>query len=298
MRVFSEICYCLHKSHMAGNPRKVPYVPLPSGIPTHRYKYGLFVWPPELSQRLLVHDDFDLLWVVGGRVALQLSDGTRLEAGNKQMLMLPPFVAATISQTQSTARFWFCHFDFRGGNDRAATELSVPLKISGGRAIVLGRAYRALNRITPDAAHADWQRESALIELVRTLADTCGQRASPAQNQLRLPHDPRVLALWRKIDTNPCAPWRVTDLADSAGMSAGHLHALWHRVLGCSVKSYLVRARLKFAAGLLSAHTPGDPRSIKEVAAACGFSSQHLFARQFHKAFGLTPTAFRDSAGF
>jgi AraC-like DNA-binding protein len=100
-----------------------------------------------------------------------------------------------------------------------------------------------------------------------------------------------------RIEADPVRSWRVDDLARSVDLSRGHLHALWAEALGISLKGYIVRARLRKAMSLLRDPAAGLRPSLKQVALASGFSSQHLFCRQFRQAFGVTPTVFRNSAG-
>ncbi|MDD2710888.1 MAG: helix-turn-helix domain-containing protein [Verrucomicrobiae bacterium] len=80
------------------------------------------------------------------------------------------------------------------------------------------------------------------------------------------------------------------------GLSAGHLHHLCRESLGTNLKSYIIEARLRKALGLLKESSGERRLSIKEISAACGFSSQHLFARQFKKFFHITPLACRNNA--
>jgi AraC-like DNA-binding protein len=280
-------------------PTSMPVAVLPDGIPTVTpRRHGEYVWPAGQPPVLLLADDFDLLWVTRGVLGMELEDGQKLLAREGEMLLLPPLVSGRVSKESERLTFWFCHFDFRASVKRAAAgAVTVPLKLAKGKCARVRAAYGRLNEIVGDEGHAAWRREAALIEMVAALAEA-GTRADAGEVKETLrKHDRRVAMLRGRIEAEPTKAWRVSELAKSVGLSTGHLHALWAETLGCSIKGYIVRARLRAAMARLREGTKGERPAVKEVAAACGFSSQHLFCRQFRKAFGVTPSSFRDSAG-
>ena len=57
-----------------------------------------------------------------------------------------------------------------------------------------------------------------------------------------------------------------------------------------SIKSYLTEKRMQRAAIMLQ-----DPnRSVKNVAASCGFEDSLYFSRAFSKYFGISPQQYRS----
>ena len=81
----------------------------------------------------------------------------------------------------------------------------------------------------------------------------------------------------------------VSRLAELAGVSEAHLHALFRKHLGSTPHKYLLRLRLKKARILLA----GSTHPVKEVGAMCGFQSLESFYRVFRTETGLTPVQFR-----
>ncbi len=81
----------------------------------------------------------------------------------------------------------------------------------------------------------------------------------------------------------------VEKLARRAGLSRRHFHRLFLEKHGVPPKEYLIRQRLKYAAGLLSA---GD-RPVKEIAEAAGFRNLSYFSRQFRRLFSVPPARYR-----
>jgi AraC-like DNA-binding protein len=298
-RLWLDVLSFAQMSDVGSMKLSIPTAALPGGIPTYTGRHGKYVWPAGHGPQLLLFHDFDLLWVRSGRATLDVAGGVRLAAREGEMFLLPPLVAGTINQAAGHLVFWYCHFDFRASPAQTQAAVAVPLKLSGPRASAIAAAYAALNSIGENSDRRAWQRESALIQLVCALAASGKGRASrhaeqPSVSSLR---DPRVVIVRNRIEAEPGRPWRVGELAAGVDLSRGHLHALWAAAMGSSLKGYVVRARLHKAMSLLRDPSPGQRPSVKQVAAASGFSSQHLFCRQFRQAFGVTPTAFRNSAG-
>lgn len=84
-------------------------------------------------------------------------------------------------------------------------------------------------------------------------------------------------------------PWRVTELARIADMSAVQLERQCKRTLGLSPRSLIQRLRIQHAAQLIVS----TDTSLAEISSACGFYDQSSFTRQFRSVLGITPGAYR-----
>lgn len=80
----------------------------------------------------------------------------------------------------------------------------------------------------------------------------------------------------------------LPELAQRLNLSVSRLSGLFHAHLNMGPMAALRDLRLAYAAYMLV--SPGH--SIKEVAQAAGFESQHHFARCFNILFGLSPSAY------
>ncbi len=83
--------------------------------------------------------------------------------------------------------------------------------------------------------------------------------------------------------------WRVSEMAEVAGISATSLERLARRTLGLPPQQLLQRLRLEHAVALI---TQTD-MNLGDISAECGFYDQSSFTRQFRKVLGLTPGAYR-----
>jgi len=90
---------------------------------------------------------------------------------------------------------------------------------------------------------------------------------------------------------DPCRDWKVTELAQAAGVSRSGLQKMFNSFQHESIHEFLLRMRLDQARQLLC-----DERlAIKEVSAQLNFSSEFYFSRFFRKRTGMSPRQFRES---
>lgn len=118
--------------------------------------------------------------------------------------------------------------------------------------------------------------------------------ARPGGHQMRASAADRrravEVALW--LEANAADDIDLAEAAAQAGLSSFHFLRVFRVVLGVTPHQYLIRARLGRAARLLA-----DPtHSITEIALDVGFADLSNFTRTFHRAAGMSPRAFRDTA--
>src|SRR5262245_8721638 len=85
-------------------------------------------------------------------------------------------------------------------------------------------------------------------------------------------------------------PIRLTDIAQAVGASPAYLTDVFSRVEGVPLHRYLMQVRLARALVELP-----DARDITALALSLGFSSHSHFTASFRRAFGCTPSQFRNS---
>jgi len=236
-------------------------------------------------------------------------DHKPLDVPKDHFLLLPPFVSVWRRSPSSLLRLWFCHFSFvpipnavypcvRSDCMENEERVMIPLIFSKSDAPNVWLAYQDLINLPPIRSEGPkWRITSAVLRLVMELAAFAMQpRDSNASDTFVDPTmglDHRLEELCRRIIDNPGYPWKAGELAKSVGLSAGHLYAIFQSGLGTSPKQYILQTRFRLALKLLNPSVGGH-KSIKEISAACGFSSQELFARQFKKFFGIAPSEYRQ----
>lgn len=81
-------------------------------------------------------------------------------------------------------------------------------------------------------------------------------------------------------------------VASEVALSPFHFLRVFSRVLGVTPHQYLVRSRLRHAARLLAE----SERAVTEVALEVGYADLSNFVRSFHRAAGVAPGTFRQTA--
>ena len=82
-------------------------------------------------------------------------------------------------------------------------------------------------------------------------------------------------------------------MADHFKVSIRTLNRMFNRQLNCSPYQYLISARMKYAAQLLSSNT----LSVKNIAEECGYKHTSFFIAEFKKYFRKTPLEYRKEQG-
>jgi len=91
------------------------------------------------------------------------------------------------------------------------------------------------------------------------------------------------------IDRSFPAPLRLATLARRVGVGSSRLAQEFRRHKGCSVKDYVRRRRVEFARKVIGETSV----PICAVAIEAGFADQAHLTREFRRALGVTPAAFR-----
>lgn len=126
--------------------------------------------------------------------------------------------------------------------------------------------------------------------LVREL---CAERlmAEPELQSMPQEGDARVGRVMERMREELASPVLSIDaLASSVGLTGTQLRKLFYRETGTRPKEHLQQLRMERAVHLLR-HTT---QTIELIASACGFATDNYFHLVFQKAFGMTPTAFRE----
>jgi AraC-like DNA-binding protein len=105
------------------------------------------------------------------------------------------------------------------------------------------------------------------------------------------PPEPALVARTRVLVNNQLGnpALSVRGLAEQAGCTADYLSHVFRQATGEALAGHIVRQRMERAAHLLAQSALAG----KEVAWACGFTTQSYFVRSFREHHGLTPQAWR-----
>ena len=105
------------------------------------------------------------------------------------------------------------------------------------------------------------------------------------------PNHPQLNPIFQFIEEHFHQPIRLEDVANIAGYSPAYLTSLVRNQTGRTVKQWLVERRMAQARYLISR----TDRSIKTIAAACGYDDPGYFIRQFRKHHGASPKVWGNA---
>lgn len=119
------------------------------------------------------------------------------------------------------------------------------------------------------------------------LMDFC-QRAGDAQNPEGISSEIYRCMTYIKNHTNE--PISVEDVAEQIGRSSSYLMRRFKEEVGMQVGAYVTKCKLEEACELLAY----SDRSLSEISAYLGYSSQSYFQNVFKKQYGITPRQYRN----
>ena len=132
-------------------------------------------------------------------------------------------------------------------------------------------------------------RELAL-QLAGAVCTALDENASRAPRRPTSRDERRVAAALRRIEAQRDTRVSVDDLAAAAAVSPFHFLRIFEQVVGVTPGQYMLRTRLRRAAVKLRR----SDEAIGVVALDSGFDDLSTFNRQFRRATGLTPGAYRE----
>jgi AraC-like DNA-binding protein len=127
--------------------------------------------------------------------------------------------------------------------------------------------------------------------VIQTIVNERQQSEARAANLLR-PIDPRVQKAMAFIEENYHRDLSLLKVAEAVHLSIWHLCHLFKSETGETFVRYLKAIRMQRARALLETSLL---LSIKEVMNKVGMRDQSHFAKDFKRAYGLTPSEFRLS---
>ena len=246
--------------------------------------------PPMPGNRSYVHPHHVL--------ALHLRAQGSMTYGTEQLVAVPPYLALLAAgerdQNSFVGRFegLWCIFDRDGVRSDRGRQIEITMAQMRG-------SFSHVRQLPPRAA------STALLHfrelLTQSRGPTLGSRLASAGLLLELigmwvdpwdtaeqPSSP-VKSYRRLIDSQATrSDVSLQAMASQVGYSVSHLGMAFRRDYGISPVAYRNHVRLVHARDLLMT----SDRSIAEIAAEVGLPDANYFARQFRRAFGVSPRAF------
>jgi AraC-like DNA-binding protein len=252
------------------------------------------------------HRFFALLYADGGSGVLNLP-GLRVPLGAGDLHIVPPGEPHDTSELDSVTG-WAMEFtaDVLGDDDRWSSGLFAAGLVrprwfgflDGHRlrvpklSVPEGQRRRFEDRFAALAAELAARplayQDAVRAELSLLLVDLC-RLAAPADAPAR--RAPLVDEVFALIDTRYAEPLSLRHVARAVGRSASHVTHVVREQTGLTVVEWIVERRLHEARRRLR----DTDEQVAIIAERVGFGSVNHFLRQFRKAHGISPNAWRRS---
>jgi AraC-like DNA-binding protein len=257
----------------------------------HFAGHGLTIYPPGATFGPRTLRDFEFVWIVDGQARCHF-DGVEVPAPPGTVLLGRPGMRDHyIWDPQRHTRHGFVHFtvDLHGAQLPPEREWPLARQLGAGDIIrpLLRHLIWLLSRRGPDwdelAQGAIRQVLMVYLSGEGSVAGEGGVAGSPIVERVLL----FVQSRWSE---GPLVELTLTDLAQAAGVTQGHLTRMFRSALAVTPMEALRLLRLERAATMLARSN----LSIQEVARQCGFQSPFHFSRLFRATYGHAPRTFRN----
>jgi AraC family transcriptional regulator len=242
--------------------------------------------------------DYELVWIIGGRVTYHLGERDYDAPPGAIILSRPGFHERYTWDPRRQTRHAYFHFTILSRPSDWADESSWPVC----RVMPLGDPVRPLFRHVVDVwcqgfGRTRIQPPFPISRAVATLIDCLLQSREEhdADKPARRYSEAVQLGLsWVQsvLLDQPDRPIHLAELAKAAGVSPQHLCRLFAEGPGIGPMHAVRLLRLEQAAALLARST----LNVKQIAARCGFASQFHFSRVFRAVYGASPSEVRAQA--
>ncbi|HBQ97835.1 MULTISPECIES: response regulator [unclassified Roseofilum] len=136
------------------------------------------------------------------------------------------------------------------------------------------------------------QRQDDLLKLYgRSPQQYPDPKVSPSTSASSIfPHCPKLVQVFRFIETSYHKPINLNDVAQAAGYSPAYLTHLVQKQTGHTVKQWIIKQRMAKACQLLQT----TQETIRQVAERSGYPDAGYFTRQFRQIHGISPLSWRQ----
>lgn len=227
--------------------------------------------------------DWDLWIALDGRGSLVIENKHHtVEKGFSVCFSPGPWRVQAEHDPRHPLQVFYCHFSLAGSNLKALPEAPAPEPFYLEVDPLLWGTVRELSgyRKTPAANSF---HENLLWQLLLR-----ERRSAPAHSSTA---EDRVRELTRRLREDASGIREITQLAQEAGMSPGHLRRVFKKVTGQTPVQFLIHCRIERARYYLRESTLG----IEQIANTVGYRDVYFFSRQFKEITGKSPTAWRKT---
>ncbi len=230
--------------------------------------------------------NYDLFYVWSGQGEVILNDVPYEVQGGSCFLFRPGDYTSATHQPQKPLILTYIHFALSEGAEPEFIPSSYRLFEEKAVFEMLLSQYVRLR--LSGVFGAEEEARLLLKQLMIHLLREEREEASP-NHQVSQKLSEVIQEIANYIRQNAAKPHQISELANRARLSPRYFSLKFKEIIGQSVQSYLIRARIERAEHLL--HYAG--MSVTEVADALGYRDVFFFSRQFKQYTGRSPSEIR-----
>nr|WP_318383547.1 helix-turn-helix domain-containing protein [uncultured Enterobacter sp.] len=228
---------------------------------------------------------WEVIFVEKGTLTIQEDDRIFAVNAGESLLLWPQRRHVGVADFPADLKFYWLHFEVTETNNRGAwqTLLSVPQHTPVSDPQYVISLFRQF------LSEQEKLERSAALEFILLLILQQITRVEPPE---KAAGDQGVSFAWRAqqlIRTQFHLHISTATLAKELHCNADYLGRVYRRVFHLTITEALHRQRVRAAEKFLLS----DARSLKEIAALCGFSDVGYFRQIFRKHTGLTPAVWK-----
>lgn len=270
-------------------------MPKPASKLRLRYLYGsVVVYRPgdELPPRVL--EDYEIVLMLEGAASYRLDGRMHEVPPGGIILARPGFREKYRWDPHRRTRHAYLHFDFAAPPRELPPPSRWPVVIADPDPVAAPMVRHLLGRVASrkgagwPSLRAGAAEEAFLAVLLRVLiapARGSGPRGPELPEQVHA----GLAAMRDVLETDPCRPVSLDELAARASVTGKHLCRLFRASLGHPPLATFRLLKLQLAMALLGRSN----LSVKEIALRCGFENPLYFTRIFTRVYQAPPTAVR-----
>jgi len=205
-----------------------------------------------------------------------------------QLYLLPAHSVQTFFN-DGTAPYlkYFCHFNIKVHDTELFDMINIPLCITPKDPSTAAELFENMIRCHKEKSLTSLiKARQYMMDLVCYYMQCCQtQDISLTKHE----SDNAVNNAISYAETHMDRPVSVLEMAAVAGYHPSHFTKLFKKRFGISPAQFIMQKKIRFATEQLTT----TDRSIADISASLGFSSQFYFCNFFKKQTGMTPSAYR-----
>lgn len=230
--------------------------------------------------------NYDLFYVWSGRGELRLNGQDYMLQPQSCFLFRPGDEISATHDAQHPLEITYIHFDYTGSAPCIPKSYRIIRDAINLESLL--RRYVRLFLVETFAAEVEARLilKQLMIHLLREeqLQEQAASEKTASHSMLET-----IEEIAHYVQQHPGQPHTVESLALRANLSPKYFSQKFKEIIGQTVRSYIVQARIKRAEHLL--HYAG--MTVTETAYALGYNDIHFFSRQFKQYTGRNPSKVR-----